>query len=155
MDKQNRNLLVAGAVGLGLLAYSLFRKGRTLKNLNFAIKGIDLDIPKKTASVELRIINPTKDQITLNSIVCDLIVNDEAIGTVKFLKDQVITGQSEIVVKMPLAVNTIALVSLGITVLTSKLTELKMKVKGTASAENILFPIDVNYTYKLPTQNKK
>ena len=153
MDKQNKNLLVAGAVALGLLAYSFFRKGRTLKNLNFAIK--DLDLKQKTASVELRIINPTKDQITLNSIVCDLIVNDEAIGTVKFLKDQVITGQSEIVVKMPLAVNTIALVSLGITVLTSKLTELKMKVKGTASAENILFPIDVNYKYKLPTQNKK
>ena len=89
MDKQNKNLLVAGAVALGLLAYSFLRKGRTLKNLNFAIKGIDLDLKQKTASVELRIINPTKDQITLNSIVCDLIVNDEAIGTVKFLKDQV------------------------------------------------------------------
>jgi len=154
MDKQNRNLLIVGAGVLGLIAYSLFRKARTLKNLNFAIKGIDLDIKKKTASVDLRVINPTKGQITINSVVCDVLFQDEAIGTVKYLKDTIIAGQSEVILRMPVAVNPIAIASLVLTILSSKQKSLSFKIKGTASADNILFPVDIDYSYDLAQAKK-
>jgi hypothetical protein len=154
MDKQNRNLLIVGAGVLGLIAYSLFRKARTLTNLNFAIKGIDLDIKKKTASVDLRVINPTKGQITINSVVCDVLFQDEAIGTVKYLKDTIIAGQSEVILRMPVAVNPIAIASLVLTILSSKQKSLSFKIKGTASADNILFPVDIDYSYDLAQAKK-
>jgi LEA14-like dessication related protein len=154
MDKQNRNLLIVGAGVLGLIAYSLFRKARTLTNLNFAIKGIDLDIKKKTASVDLRVINPTKGQITINSVVCDVLFQDEAIGTVKYLKDTIIAGQSEVILRMPVTVNPIAIASLVLTILSSKQKSLSFKIKGTASADNILFPVDIDYSYDLAQAKK-
>jgi|APGre2960657404_1045060.scaffolds.fasta_scaffold71971_2 LEA14-like dessication related protein len=154
MDKQNRNLLVVGAGVLGLIAYSLFRKARTLTNLNFAIKGIDLDTKKKVASVDLRVINPTKNQITINSVVCDVLFQGEAIGTVSYLKDTVIAGQSEVILRMPVKVNPVAIVSLGLTILSTKQKSLNFTVKGTASADNILFPIEIDYSYSLEKDKK-
>lgn len=150
----NKNIFIVGAGILGLLAYSLFRKARTLKNLNFNIKDIPFDIKRRNAGIDLAIINPTKDPITLNSVVCDLIFQGDAVGTVKYLKDTVIAGQSEIILRMPLQINALSVVSLFTTLVTTKQKTLEFKVKGTASADGILFPVDIKYTYNLQKEQK-
>ena len=154
MDQKQRNLFIVGAGVLGLIAYTFFRKARTLTNLNFAIKDIPFDLKKKTASVEMRIINPTKNQITLNSVVCDLLLQEEAVGTIKYLKDTIITPQSEITVRLPIQINPVAVLSLFTTILTSKQKTLEFRIKGTASADSILLPVDITYKYDLQ-KNKK
>jgi hypothetical protein len=60
MNKQNLTLLLVGGGIAGLIAWQFFRKGRALKNLNFGIKGIDVDTKKKVVAVDFRIINPYK-----------------------------------------------------------------------------------------------
>lgn len=154
MANNNRNIFIVGAGVLGLLAYSLFRKARTLKNLNFNVKDIPFDIKKRTAGIDLAVINPTKDQITLNSVVCDLIFQGDAVGTVKYLKDTVIAGQSEIIIRMPLQINALSVISLFTTLVSSKQKTLEFKIKGTASADGILFPVDIKYSYDLQKDKK-
>lgn len=154
MTSNNRNIFIVGAGVLGLIAYSLFRKARTLKNLNFNVKDIPFDLKKRTAGVDLSIINPTKDPITLNSVVCDLIFQGDAVGTVKYLKDTVIAGQSEVIIRMPVQINALSVISLFATLLSSKQEKLEFTVKGTASADGILFPVEVKYSYDLKKEKK-
>ena len=150
----NKNIFIVGAGILGLIAYSLFRKARTLKNLNFNVKDIPFDIKRKNASIDLAVINPTKDPITLNSVVCDLIFQGDAVGTVKYLKDTVISGQSEIILRMPLQINALSVISLFTTLVSSKQKKLEFRIKGTAGADGILFPVDIKYSYDLQKDKK-
>jgi LEA14-like dessication related protein len=154
MDQKNRNIFIVAAGVVGLIAYSFFRKARTLTNLNFAIKDIPFDLKKKTASVEMRIINPTKNQITLNSVVCDLVFQGDAVGTVKYLKDTIITPQSEVTVRLPIQINPVAVLSLFTTLLNGKQDSIEFKITGTASADNIMLPVDLVYTYDLKKSKK-
>ena len=154
MNKQQTTLLVVGAGVVGLIAWSLIRKGRVLKNLNFGIKGIDINAKKKVVSVDFRIINPTKTAITVNSVVCDLLLNGNAVGTIKYLQDTEIVGQGETTLRLPVSVNPISIATLFTELLTSKLDKLEFKVKGVVSAENILFPVDVPYSFDLKAFKK-
>jgi LEA14-like dessication related protein len=102
----------------------------------------------------MRIINPTRNQITLNSVVCDLVFQGDAVGTVKYLKDTIITPQSEVTVRLPIQINPVAVLSLFTTLLTSKQDSIEFKITGTASADNIMLPVDLVYTYDLKKSKK-
>jgi LEA14-like dessication related protein len=149
MNKNQTSLLVLGTAVAGFLVYSLFRKGRTLKNLNFGIKGIDIDKKKKVVSVDFRLINPTKVPITVNSIVCDLVLQNEAVGTLRYLKDIAIAAQAETVIRIPVTINPISIISLFTTLLTSKNNQIEFTIKGVVGAENIFFPVNVTSNYDL------
>lgn len=155
MNKNQTSLLIVGTAVAGFIVYNLFRKGRTLKNLNFGIKGIDIDRKKKVASIDFRIINPTKVPIIVNSIVCDLLLQNEAVGTIRYLKDIAIAGQSETIVRIPVTINPLSIITLFTTLLTSKTDKIEFRVKGVVGAENILFPVDVTTTYDLNILKKQ
>lgn len=155
MNKEHRNLLIVGAGIAAVVAYGFLRKGRTLKNLNFGFKGIDIDKKNRVVSVDLRIINPTKTTINVNSIVADIMLQGEAIGTLRYLKDISINGQSEIIVRIPAVINPVGLVYLFTTLLTSKTKSIEFKIKGVVSAENILFPVEVTTNYNLDILRKQ
>lgn len=150
MAKQENSIFyILGAGILGLVTWNFIRKGRTAKNLNVSISNVDLNVKDKKASVEVRIVNPTKQSITINSFVGDFIWNGDAIGTLKFLKDQVISGQSETKLLIPVQLNPIALISFFATLFTKDKGALEgtYQVKGVLSAENLLFPVDYKSKY--------
>lgn len=149
MNKNALYLIGAGIVGL--LAFNFIKKGVALSRLNFAIKGFDFNIKKKAGFVDLRIINPGSEAVTINSIVCDVLVQEEAVGTIKYLKDQLINGRSEVVIKIPIQVNVIAVTTLAVKLATSKQEKIDFQIKGNASADNVLFPVNVTYSYDLKT----
>lgn len=153
MNNEQKALIAVGMGVAGLIAWQLIRKGRVAKNLNFAIKGIDIDWKKKVASVDIRLINPTKTPITVNSIVCDLLVQGEAIGTVRYLKDTIIAGQAETILRLPVTVNPVSIASLLITILASKSKTVETRVKGVVGSEGLLIPIDITYSYDISAIN--
>jgi LEA14-like dessication related protein len=154
MNKQNLTLLLVGGGIAGLIAWQFFRKGRALKNLNFGIKGIDVDTKKKVVAVDFRIINPTKTPIRVDSIVCDLLLQDSAIGTLTYLVPTTIEPLKETILRIPVKLNPASLVTFFTDILLTKSSKLDFVIKGVVSAENILFPVNVPYSFDLtPIKN--
>jgi LEA14-like dessication related protein len=101
MNKGLYYIIGAGAI---YFAYKYFGKAKAAKTLNVKIKTLNLSNLNK-AAVVLEIINPTNAEISINSIVADLKINDYALSTLSFNGTKLIRGNSSIDLELMIKIN--------------------------------------------------
>ena len=147
----NKNWLLWIGGGIAtFIAYNIFQKGRTGVNLNISIDGITFDSKAKQGIVIMKIINPLATEITISSIISDVIWNGNTIGTVSLTQPTTIQGLKTTLIRLPISFNLVGgamfileLVQKGKNVLSKA----KFQVTGKLNANGVLFPIDYVYNF--------
>jgi hypothetical protein len=101
MNKGLYYIIGAGAI---YFAYKYFGKAKAAKTLNVKIKTLNLSNLNK-AAVVLEIINPTNAEISINSVVADIKINDYALSTLSFNGTKLIRGNSSIDLELMIKIN--------------------------------------------------
>lgn len=131
-------LLGAGLVYFG---YRYFGKARAAKTLNVKIKTLNLANLTR-ASIVLDIINPNNSDISINSIVADLNVNDYALSTLSFQGARTIPANNSISLELMIKVNPLDTALFLANMLKAKKVN-SVAIKGTISGEGISVPISI------------
>jgi hypothetical protein len=139
MNKQSLYyLLGAGALYFG---YRYFGKARAAKTLNVKIKTLNLANLTR-ASIVLDIINPNNSDISINSIVADLNVNDFALSTLSFQGARTIPANNSISLELMIKINPLDTALFLANMLKAKKVN-SVALKGTISGEGISVPISI------------
>jgi LEA14-like dessication related protein len=101
MNKGLYYIIGAGAI---YFAYKYFGKAKAAKTLNVKIKTLNLSNLNK-AAVVLEIINPTNAEISINSVVADIKINDYALSTLSFNGTKLIRANSSIDLELMIKIN--------------------------------------------------
>jgi LEA14-like dessication related protein len=101
MNKGLYYIIGAGAI---YFAYKYFGKAKAAKTLNVKIKTLNLSNLNR-AAVVLEIINPTNAEISINSVVADIKINDYALSTLSFNGTKLIRANSSIDLELMIKIN--------------------------------------------------
>lgn len=144
MNKQ----VVYYLLGAGLLyyGYKYFGKARAAKTLNVKLKTLNLSNLNR-ASVVLDIFNPNNADISINSIVADLSINDYAISTLSYQGDKTIPANNSISLELMIKVNPLDTALFLANMLKTKKINY-VALKGTISGEGISVPISIEQNLK-------
>lgn len=140
--------LVYYLLGAGLLyyGYKFFGKARAAKTLNVKLKTLNLSNLNR-ASVILDIFNPNNADISINSIVADLSINDYALSTLSYTGDKLIPANNSISLELMIKVNPLDTALFLANALKAKKIN-SVALKGTISGEGISVPISIEQNLK-------
>lgn len=140
--------LVYYLLGAGLLyyGYKFFGKARAAKTLNVKLKTLNLSNLNR-ASVILDIFNPNNADISINSIVADLSINDYALSTLSYTGDKLIPANNSISLELMIKVNPLDTALFLANMLKAKKIN-SVALKGTISGEGISVPISIEQNLK-------
>ena len=140
--------LVYYLLGAGLLyyGYKFFGKARAAKTLNVKLKTLNLSNLNR-ASVILDIFNPNNADISINSIVADLSINDYNLSTLSFQGDKTILANNSISLELMIKVNPLDTALFLANMLKAKKIN-SVALKGTISGEGISVPISIEQNLK-------
>lgn len=131
-------ILLAGAY----FAFKFAKKGIAAKNLNVKIRSLKLD-PISAAGVIVEIINPTDYAISFNSIVLDLIIDNNAISTISLQRSYTIQGNKAIEVVLPVKLNGFEILLFIKDFLTNKGKIKKIALNGSINGEGFIIPVKI------------
>lgn len=140
--------LVYYLLGAGLLyyGYKFFGKARAAITLNVKLKTLNLSNLNR-ASVILDIFNPNNADISINSIVADLSINDYALSTLSYTGDKLIPANNSISLELMIKVNPLDTALFLANMLKAKKIN-SVALKGTISGEGISVPISIEQNLK-------
>jgi LEA14-like dessication related protein len=129
-------LLLAGAY----FAFKFGKKGIAAKNLNVKIRTLKLD-PISQAAIVLEIINPTDFDISFNSIVCDLTLDNNAVSTLSVQRLTNIPANNSIEVALPIKLNGFEILLFIKDFIKAKGKVKKVGLIGNINGEGFIIPI--------------
>jgi LEA14-like dessication related protein len=135
--------VVGGAAALYFLArYSFSQKAI------FLLRSVKPSgtILQPTVTVEIAVQNPTNQRITLKSISGSVFVNDKYLANVSSFGDQVITGNSESIVKVTARPSGVGVFQSVRQLLTQPIGTIQVRFSGTANVDGINIPIEESKT---------
>lgn len=141
-----RNIIlwvVGGAAALYFLArYSFSQKA------NFMLRNVKPSgtITQPTVTVEIAVQNPTNQRITVKSIVGSLYVEGKYLANMSSFGDQVITGNSESILKLTARPSALGVFQSIKVLFNTPLKDLDIRFTGSANIDGINVPIDVTYS---------
>lgn len=103
-------------------------------------------ILQPTVTVEIAVQNPTNQRITLKSISGSVFVNDKYLANVSSFGDQVITGNSESIVKVTARPSVLGVFQSVRGLLTQPIGTIQVRFSGTANVDGINIPIEETKT---------
>ncbi len=135
--------VVGGAAALYFLARYNFSQKAT-----FLLRGIKPTgtILQPTITVEIAVQNPTNQRITLKSISGSVFVNDKYLANVSSFGDQVITGNSESIVKVTARPSGVGVFQSIRQLLTQPIGTIQVRFSGSANVDGINIPIEETKT---------
>jgi hypothetical protein len=142
----NKAFLIFG----GVLAYSLFMKGKALGNLNFypgAAKGISFDGTTPMMQVGLITQNTSGQKIVLHSVAGNVYANQYLIGNVGYFLPQTINPNSQGVLWLTIRFGLVGVIQDIITAIQSGTFNQDLEFQGYANVDNYQVPLKL--TYKL------
>ena len=140
MKKGLYYILGAGAL---YFAYKYFGKAKAAKTLNVKIKTLNLSNLSK-ANVVLDIINPTNADISINSVVADIKVNDYALSTLSFQGEKLIRANQTISLELMIKINPLETALYLANILKTKTVKPNtVSITGAISGEGITVPINL------------
>jgi hypothetical protein len=146
MKNNKIGLLFGAALIMG--AYYIFSKRSFAKNANFSFEGLKFDWKKKKVEITLSCSNPTNNNITLNSVVGNLIVNNNTIASIESFSKTTIIANGKTNIKLDLIPSAIGiLMSIKEFVTNKARTKQKINAKfiGSANMEGIIIPLDLQF----------
>jgi hypothetical protein len=146
MKNNKIGLLFGAALIMG--AYYIFSKRSFAKNANFSFEGLKFDWKKKKVEIVLSCSNPTNNNITLNSVVGNLIVNNNTIASIESFSKTTIIANGKTNIKLDLIPSAIGiLMSIKEFVTNKARTKQKINAKfiGSANMEGIIIPLDLQF----------
>jgi hypothetical protein len=147
MSKNKLSLFFGAAILMA--GYYIFTKRSFAKNANFSFEGLKFDWKKKKVEITLSCSNPTNNNITLNSIVGNLILNNNTIASVESFTKNIILANAKTNIKLDLIPSAIGiLMSIKEFVTNKAKTKQKINAKflGSANMEGIIIPLDLQFT---------
>jgi LEA14-like dessication related protein len=135
--------VVGGAAALYFLArYSFSQKAI------FLLRSVKPSgtILQPTVTVEIAVQNPTNQRITLKSIRGSVFVNDKYLANVSSFGDQVITGNSESIVKVTARPSGVGVFQSIRQLLTQPIGTIQVRFSGSANVDGINIPIEETKT---------
>lgn len=147
MSKNKIGLFFGAAILMG--AYYIFSKRSFAKNANFSFEGLKFDWKKKKVEITLSCSNPTNNNITLNSVVGNLLLNNNTIASVEsFTKTNIIAnGKTNIKLDLiPSAIGILMSIKEFITNKAKTKQKINAKFLGSANMEGIIIPLDLQFT---------
>jgi hypothetical protein len=146
MKNSKLGLFFGAAILMG--AYYIFSKRSFAKNANFSFEGLKFDWKKKKVEITLSCSNPTNNNITLNSVVGNLILNNNTIASVESFTKTNIIANGKTNIKLDLIPSAIGiLMSIKEFVTNKAKTKQKINAKfiGSANMEGIIIPLDLQF----------
>jgi hypothetical protein len=146
MKNNKIGLFFGAAIIMG--AYYIFSKRSFAKNANFSFEGLKFDWKKKKIEITLSCSNPTNNSITLNSVVGNLLVNNNTIASVESFVKTTIIANGKTIIKLDLIPSAIGiLMSIKEFVTNKARTKQKINAKfiGSANMEGIIIPLDLQF----------
>lgn len=131
--------LVAGSVGL-----YFYLRVRSLTSLQFVARGIGLG----NGGIQLKIgvQNPTANQLTVNSLVGQVLVDGNPVGNVSAFMQQVILPNSESEVRVTLTPDIFGLLGQAINILQNGGEAFDtISIQGTANVSGALLPVNLQF----------
>jgi LEA14-like dessication related protein len=135
--------VVGGAAALYFLArYSFSQKAI------FLLRSVKPSgtILQPTVTVEIAVQNPTNQRITLKSISGSVFVNDKYLANVSSFGDQIITGNSESIVKVTARPSGVGVFQSVRQLLTQPIGTIQVRFSGSANVDGINIPIEETKT---------
>jgi hypothetical protein len=144
-----KSVVFIGACAIA--AYLLYSKSNFAKSANFSFEKMQPDLKKKKITIYLGVANPTGQQLTIKSIVGNLIVNGTTVASIENFADTVISPTKKTLIKLELIPSATGILSQVTTLVKSFLNKSKTKTKTTISAtfkgaanlEGLTMPIDI------------
>jgi hypothetical protein len=144
-----KNTIVLLLVG-GIL-YFFSRKGTFAKAAQFSFQKMEMNLKKKKIFVYLGVSNPTGQELTINSIVGNLIMNGSQIASIESFDKQKISSSAKSLIKLQLIPSAMGLFEQAKifveNILKKKTTTTKKTVtasfKGAANLQGLVVPLDV------------
>jgi hypothetical protein len=123
------------------LGYRYFGKAKAAQTLNVKLKTLNLS-NLTNASVVLDIINPNNANISINSIVSDLSINDYALSTLSFQGNKIIPANNSISLELMIKINPLDTALFLANLAKSKKVN-TVSIIGTISGEGISVPLSI------------
>jgi len=140
---KNKGLIIGGLVAAtGAVAYFVFRKKEAIDSLNVNVVKVDYNKQSKTFVVFVRIINPANANVSVKSIVGDVIWNDNYGATIDFRQPFVLKPLEDKTIQLPVKMN-LDLINVVKDILTkpiSKMVEGTFKIDAKINAEGLVVP---------------
>jgi LEA14-like dessication related protein len=147
--KRNQNLYLIGGAVLVLGAIVL-RKSTAVKSLNVNVTKIDFNKKDRTFVVFVRLINPANAQITINSIVGDVIWRGTYGATMDYRIETIIPPSGEKTIQIPVKMNLEFITLLADLVKDkAKILNGTFEIKGVVNAEGLVVPLEYKKEIKL------
>lgn len=105
---------VKALLGFGILAgglYWLSTKKKFVKSAVFTFEKLDFNLKKKKVFVSLGLLNPTNQEVTLNSVVGTLFVNSNQVATVESFEKKKISSRAKSVITLALSPSAVGIVN--------------------------------------------
>jgi LEA14-like dessication related protein len=148
MKKGNNLIIIGGAVLI--LGAVVLRKSTAVKSLNVNVTKIDFNKKDRTFVVFVRIINPANADITIDSIVGDVIWRGTYGAVMDYRIKTTIEANAERVIQIPVKMNLEFVTLLG-DLIKNKAQVLNglFEIKGVVNAEGIVAPLNYKKEIKL------
>lgn len=135
--------VVGGAAALYFLARYSFSQKATFLLRSVKPSGTIL---QPTVTVEIAVQNPTNQRIVLKSISGSIYVNDKYLANVSSFGDQVISGNSESIVKVTARPSGLGVFQSVKELLTQPIGTIQVRFSGSANVDGINIPIEESKT---------
>jgi len=133
------------AAGIAIFAWFKYRMATMLE---FTLGGISFaggTLLNPVVLIDININNPTSTTATINAINVQLISNGSNIGSVNQTYEQVISGNTQSVLQLPINVQVVGL--LADIVQTIKMKGTVLQLIGTVTVDLIPVPINITYNF--------
>src|ERR1700730_5187042 len=136
-------------LGVGLLAYLVYKKSNTVSNLKFIENGIDFDmgnILRPVVNLHIGVQNPTSGSITLQAIAGSFAVNGVQSGNVSYFIPTVIAPNAQTEILLHLSVNEAAVIADIMNFINNGgKTPVTVSVEVTANINNVPVPVSLSF----------
>ena len=131
------------AVG-GLFAFSLIRKAQAGKNLQVIFRTLRVLKPTGIALPTIQAIftiqNPSSQQITINSLVGELLLNGKLLSNLSNFEKIIVPGNNQVDLPINIRIGLIDVISNVISLLKQK-GKVTAQFEGNVNAENFIIPV--------------
>lgn len=145
-----KNFVRAGVIGLGMfIAYKIFVKGTTLKNLALSISKINYTFSSSglILTVLVNVQNVKEENILINTINVDMFFNNAIIGTADNDLNIIIPALNSVVIPVSINVFYQPVIKIFTDLISGKMKQLAtFNLRGSVKVEDILFPLDLKYS---------
>jgi LEA14-like dessication related protein len=133
-------------LGFGILALAVIyvlRKKSLAENAKFSLENVSFNWKKKEVYVRLGILNPTNAQITINSILGSLYMNNNEVATVQTFSKLLVGANAKTSLNLTMTPTIYGIFTSLKNVLTKDSAKnYKVKFVGTANANGVNFPLE-------------